>query len=114
MAQARGFIKDSFSKDAAQPLGNRGTAARFITLMSLAVVYVAATKIGLRLATVNPSATAIWAPTGIALAACLLCGRWIWPGVFVGAFLVNLTTAGSPTTSLAIAAGNTLEALLGS
>src|SRR3989441_57487 len=40
-------------------------------------------------------------------------GTRVWPGVFLGAFLANLTTAGTPATSLGIAAGNTLEALLG-
>jgi integral membrane sensor domain MASE1 len=49
----------------------------------------------------------------LALAALLLLGSSIWPGIFMGAFLVNLTTAGSVGTSLGIAAGNTLEGLLG-
>ncbi|PYI62282.1 MAG: hypothetical protein DMC60_02930, partial [Verrucomicrobia bacterium] len=37
----------------------------------------------------------------------------VWPAILVGAFLVNLTTAGNFATSVAIAAGNTLEALAG-
>jgi PAS domain S-box-containing protein len=37
----------------------------------------------------------------------------MWPGVFAGAFLANLFTAGTPLTSAGIAAGNTLEAVLG-
>src|SRR5581483_3456387 len=57
--------------------------------------------------------TAVWPPTGIALAAFLLLGYWIWPFILAAAFLVNLTTAGTPATSLAIAAGNTLEGLAG-
>jgi PAS domain S-box-containing protein len=67
----------------------------------------------LALAFVNASATAVWAPTGIALAAVLIFGPRIWPGILVGAFVVNATTAGSITTSLAIAIGNTSEALIG-
>src|SRR5881628_2091247 len=43
----------------------------------------------------------------------LLLGRGIWPVIFAGAFLVNVTTAGSVLSSLGIAAGNTLEALVG-
>lgn len=58
----------------------------------------------------HASATAVWPPTGIAIAALLLLGPRVWPGVFVGALLVNLTTAGSALTSLGIATGNTLEA----
>ena len=71
-------------------------------------------KIGLTLALLNSSATAVWPPTGIALAAVLILGpRRAWPGIFVGAFVLNQITAGSSWTSLAIACGNTAEALVG-
>jgi diguanylate cyclase (GGDEF)-like protein len=79
----------------------------------LAVVYFAAAKLGLRLAFVHPSATAVWAPTGIALAAFLIFGFRVWPGAFLGAFFANLTTAGSVLTSIGIATGNTLEGVAG-
>ncbi|MCI0394246.1 MAG: MASE1 domain-containing protein [Chloroflexi bacterium] len=79
----------------------------------LGVIYVLAGKLGLALALVHPSATAVWAPTGITLAAFLVLGYRIWPAILAGAFLVNVTTAGSVATSLAIAAGNTLEGLVG-
>jgi len=82
-------------------------------LLGIAALYFGAGKLGLRLAFAHPSATLVWAPTGIALAALLLYGRWVWPAVFLGAFLVNLTTPGNLATSVAIAAGNTLEGLLG-
>jgi integral membrane sensor domain MASE1 len=82
-------------------------------VLLLAVVYFIAGKLGLRLAFVNPSATAVWPPTGIALAALLILGYELWPGVLLGAFLVNITTAGSAATSAGIAVGNTLEALVG-
>src|SRR5579862_888035 len=78
---------------------------------SLAVAYFIAGKLGLRLALVNASATAIWPCSGIAIAALLLLGLRVWPAIFVGAFFVNITTAGTIATSLAIASGNTLEAL---
>src|SRR5260370_18107498 len=65
------------------------------------------------LAFVHPSATAVWPPTGIALAATLLLGYRVWPALLLGAFLVNVTTEGSVWTSLGIASGNTLEGLLG-
>ena len=84
-----------------------------ITLVGLAAVYFAAAKVGLRLAFVNPSATAVWPPTGIALAAFLIFGVRVWPAIFAGAFVANLTTAGSVLTSIGIAGGNTLEGLLG-
>jgi signal transduction histidine kinase len=79
----------------------------------LAIVYIIAGKLGLMLASLHASASPVWPPAGIALAAMLLFGYRVWPAIFVGAFLVNLTTAGNIATSLAIAAGNTLEALAG-
>ena len=79
----------------------------------LAAIYFVVGKLGLSLALVNPSATAVWPPAGIALAALLVLGYRVWPGILLGAFLVNLTTAGSAATSVGIAIGNTLEGLIG-
>jgi diguanylate cyclase (GGDEF)-like protein len=86
---------------------------QIVVMMLLATAYFVAAKLGLRLAFVNASATAVWAPTGIALAALLIFGYDVWPGVFVGAFAANLFTAGNLTTSVGIALGNTLEGLAG-
>jgi diguanylate cyclase (GGDEF)-like protein len=83
------------------------------TVAGLAVVYFAAGKLGLQLAYVHASATAVWPCTGIAIAALLVYGYRVWPGILIGAFLVNLTTAGTVATSIGIAAGNTLEAVVG-
>lgn len=80
---------------------------------SVLLAYIVAGKIGLQLAFVNASATAVWPPTGIALAALLILGRRVWPVVFVGALVVNATTAGSLVSSVGIAAGDTLEAVVG-
>src|SRR6184192_3231170 len=79
----------------------------------LAVIYFIAGKLGLMLASLHASASPVWPPAGIALAALLLLGYRAWPAIFVGAFLVNVTTAGNFATSFAIATGNTLEALAG-
>src|SRR4051812_25107432 len=80
----------------------------------LAVIYFIAGKLGLMLASLHASASPVWPPAGIALAGLLLLGYRAWPGIFIGAFLVNVTTAGNVATSFAIAAGNTLEALAAS
>jgi signal transduction histidine kinase/CheY-like chemotaxis protein len=85
----------------------------FASVIALAAVYFAFAKIGLHFALVHPSSTAVWPPTGVAFAALLLGGRRLWPGIFIGALLANLTTAGSLATSIGIATGNTLEALAG-
>jgi diguanylate cyclase (GGDEF)-like protein len=84
-----------------------------IAIGLVAAVYFAAGKLGLSMALVHPSATAVWPPSGIALAVFLILGPRVWPGVALGSFLVNITTAGSLWTSAAIAAGNTLEGLAG-
>jgi diguanylate cyclase (GGDEF)-like protein len=55
----------------------------------------------------------VWPPTGIALAAFLVLGNRVWPAIYAGAFLVNLTTAGGFIPSLFIATGNTWEGLIG-
>jgi PAS domain S-box-containing protein len=75
-------------------------------------VYFVAAKIGLLFAAISPSASAVWPPSGIAFAACLVLGLRVWPAIFLGAFLANATTTGSVATSLGIAAGNTLEAVV--
>jgi signal transduction histidine kinase len=90
----------------------RSTAVRWALLAALTTLYILGGKLGLLFAFVHASATAVWPPTGIALAAFLLFGPRVWPAVAVGAFLVNVTTAGSVATSLGVAAGNTLEGLL--
>jgi diguanylate cyclase (GGDEF)-like protein len=80
---------------------------------ALAVVYFIAGKLGLQLAYVHASATAVWPCTGIAIAALLVFGYRVWPGILIGAFLVNLTTVGTLGTSIGIGIGNTLEGLVG-
>lgn len=82
-----------------------------MVLVGLAAVYFVAGKLGLKLALVNASATGVWPPTGIALAAFLVLGYQAWPAILGAAFLVNLTTAGSVATSIGIGVGNTLEGL---
>ena len=79
----------------------------------LAVIYFIAGKLGLMLASLHASASPVWPPAGIALAGLLLLGYRAWPGIFIGAFVVNVMTAGNVATAFAMATGNTLEALVG-
>jgi signal transduction histidine kinase len=80
---------------------------------ALALIYLVAGKLALHLAFLHKSASPVWPPAGIALAALIVLGFRVWPAIFIGAFLVNLTTVGNVATSLGIASGNTLEALCG-
>lgn len=82
-------------------------------LAALTALYFLAGKLGLTLASIHASASAVWPSTGIAIAAALLFGKWVWPAILVGAFFVNVTTLGSVATSVGIATGNTLEAVIG-
>ncbi len=92
---------------------SRNLARELAGVGVLAALYFGVGKLGLALATVNPSASPVWAPTGLALAGLLILGYRAWPGVMLGAFLVNITTTGDFPSSLAISAGNTGEALIG-
>src|SRR6266436_4844531 len=82
-------------------------------ILALAGIYFGCGRFGLSLAFVNKSVSAVWPPTGLALAALLLRGYRLWPGVFLGAFLVNFLRQGTVATTFGIATGNTLEALAG-
>jgi PAS domain S-box-containing protein len=84
-----------------------------IELAGTGLTYLLLAKFGLMLASMNPSASPVWPPTGFALAMVLLRGHRVWPALFIAAFVANATTAGSLATSIGIALGNTLEALVG-
>jgi diguanylate cyclase (GGDEF)-like protein/PAS domain S-box-containing protein len=86
---------------------------RVFFFLGLTAVYFGVGKLGLMLAIIHPSTSAVWPPTGIALAALLVWGWKVWPAIFIGALGVNLTTAGNLATSFGIAAGNTMEGLIG-
>ena len=87
-------------------------AWRIAALLLLAAIYFASGQLGLSMAFVNASASAVWPPAGIAIAAVILYGPRVWPAVLAGAFLVNLSTSGAVIPSALIACGNTLEMLL--
>jgi PAS domain S-box-containing protein len=77
----------------------------------LAAAYFIAAKLSLLLAIPPGYATAVWPPSGIALAAILLFGNRLWVGVWLGAALANYTVNSSLFAALVIGTGNTLEAL---
>lgn len=86
-----------------------------LRLFALAAVYALVAKVVLSFFAANHLISIIWPSSGVALAALLLGGWKYWPGVMLGAFLGNwLPPAGNPASvCLAIAVGNTLEALAG-
>jgi len=78
----------------------------------LTAFYVLVGRIGFMVSAVDPIVSSVWPPSGLALAAMLLMGIRFWPGVFLGAFILNATGTIAPLPAMAIAVGNTGEALL--
>ncbi|MGQ0530252.1 MAG: MASE1 domain-containing protein [Panacagrimonas sp.] len=90
-----------------------GYKLRYGTLwrvLAVALVYAVSGKLSLLLAIPPGYATAVWPASGAALAACLLWGWRMWPGVLVGSFLVNVATSWDGST-LALAVRSTVLAL---
>ncbi|WP_337847888.1 MASE1 domain-containing protein [Sphingomonas sp.] len=84
-----------------------------VWLAGVAIAYIAGAQLGFALAFATKQVTAVWPPTGIALAAFLLRGNRIWPAVFAGAFISNAISQEPILTAGGIALGNTLGPLLG-
>ena len=90
----------------------RRTISYAITLVGVAIAYVAATTLSLEFASIHPNAVLFWPPTGLAFAAIVLCGYRVWPAVFIGALIANATTAESIIPSIGVAVGDTLQAVV--
>jgi PAS domain S-box-containing protein len=85
---------------------------RPIQILLLAAIYFGAAKLGLTLASEHPNVSPVWPPTGFAIAALLLLGYRVWPGILIGAFLANFSTDLPTATCAGIALGNALEAVI--
>jgi len=82
-----------------------------LQVLAVAAAYYLGARAGLLLAEVNDQVTPLWPPTGIALAAFLVLGPRVWPGVALGAFVAN-AALGPLDVAAAIAVGNTLAPLV--
>src|SRR5687767_7863764 len=80
------------------------------TILLLGVAYFCGGRVGFALHAVSGFAAPVWPPTGMALAALLLGGMRLWPGVALGAFLLNVEQGAPWIVACSIAVGNTLEA----
>ena len=90
----------------------RGHSAYVFELLGIGIAYFVLAKIGLTLASINSSTSAIWPATGFALASVLVWGYRAGPAVLVASFAANVTNVGSIYAATGIALGNTLEALV--
>src|SRR5262245_51532267 len=84
---------------------------RLLVCLTLAAIYVAAAKFGFMMAFTAEQVTLVWPPTGLSLAALVVLGIDVWPGVFLGALVANVTSHEPALAALGIAAGNTCEAV---
>ncbi|MBI3901729.1 MAG: EAL domain-containing protein [Nitrosomonadales bacterium] len=81
-------------------------------ILLLVAAYFVTGWLGLQIPYTGSHITLVWLPTGIAVAALLRWGRGSWPGIGIGAFLVNLSIGSSLLLAAGIAVGNTLGPLL--
>ena len=82
-------------------------------ILLLFLVYFLGAKLGATINVVNTFAAIVWPPSALALAALLIFGTHLWPGIFLGALVVNLVLGAPLLTATGIAIGNTLEAVVG-
>jgi diguanylate cyclase (GGDEF)-like protein/PAS domain S-box-containing protein len=82
-----------------------------LVLAPVAVAYFAVAKLGLTFAAGNDIVSAVWPPSGVALAAVFVLGYRVWPAIAVGAFFANATGDSSAAVAAGIACGNALAAV---
>ncbi len=94
-----------------------------VAALTLAAAYAIVGRLSLLLAIPPGYATALWPPSGLALAGVLIGGTWVWPGIWLGSFMANIgttfdaTNAATLLTSAAIptsiGVGAVVQALVG-
>lgn len=94
----------------------------FAKIALLALLYYITGKIGLLLAVPPGYATVIWPPAGIATGMLIMHGARLWPGIFIGSFMLNAPILGGAADGITaqalliaglIACGSTGQALFG-
>jgi signal transduction histidine kinase len=101
------FLRRLTTKEADTPF------SLLFKIVALAILIHLAARLGLKMAYVQSNTSPVWPPTGIALAALLIFGYRLWPGVSLGIFLGSVLTGAPFNLALGLALGNTLEALVG-
>lgn len=86
---------------------------RIVIPLVVAIAYLVGAKLGFTMAFATKQVTAVWPPTGIALAALLIWGYRAWPGIWIGAFASNAIEAEPLWTAALVATGNTLAPVFG-
>jgi PAS domain S-box-containing protein len=87
--------------------------AYILELFAIAGAYFGLAVSGLLIPWINPTATPLWPPTGLALALMLIRGYRIWPAIFVGGFFSTAVGGGALSEAACIALGTPIAALVG-
>jgi PAS domain S-box-containing protein len=96
-----------------EPAGPASPLRLLAQIALLALAYFLAARLGLLFAIPPGNASSVWPPSGLALAAIVLMGYRVWPGVLLGAWAAASLTSVSVPVALVIAIGNTLQAVAG-
>jgi signal transduction histidine kinase/integral membrane sensor domain MASE1 len=95
-------------------VARRRTALRCaLAVLAFAAAYGIAGRLSLWLAIPPGYATALWPPSGLALAGVLIWGPELWPGIWLGSFLVNVWTAFDSTDAAALLASVAIPTSIG-
>ena len=84
----------------------------YLWITGLALFYILLARLVFHVFSSANMVSIFWPPSGLAVAALLIGGRKYWLGVFLGAFVGSFIADSSIPVSLAIAIGDSLEALI--
>ncbi|MGY0020978.1 MASE1 domain-containing protein [Streptomyces sp. cg35] len=84
-----------------------------LSTLAVAACYYVVGRLGLlgRLVVEGVVVTPVWPPTGVAVAALLVFGVRVWPGIAFGSFFVIMSLTTPQATTLVTVAGNTVAPL---
>src|SRR5216684_2308290 len=89
-------------------------AGKYVSQTALVgLAYFVAGRLGLAVPYTSGNVSPVWPASGVALSALLLLGYRVWPGIALGALLVNLFSPIPHIAAAGLAVGNTLAALTG-
>ena len=93
----------------------QNSTLRYIGFCLLAgAIYICVAKLSLFLAFKQANTSAVWPCSGLAIGTLVVFGRRYWPAVTIGVLVVTLLLEDTvPRAALAMALGNTLEAVVG-
>jgi PAS domain S-box-containing protein len=93
--------------------GILSTGIYALELVTIVTVYICFVEFSVVLPWINPTATPLWPPTGLALALVQLRGYRICPALIIGSFLATTLGGASPLEAALIALGTAFAALAG-